>query len=430
MDNTPSSTVGVNIRLSAMMFLEFFIWGAWYVTMGPYMAENGMSERIGDAYSVGPVAAIIAPFFLGLIADRFFRSEHVLAVLMFVAGGLMFIAPSVSGWAFIAVIFAHMLCFMPTLGLTNTIAFHNILKPENWFPIIRVLGTIGWIVAGFVISGLAFDTSGSMFYVSGIACIALGVYALSLPTTPPPMKGEAVSVGSIIGLDSLKLLKQPPFLVFIVASMLICIPLAAYYAYAGTFVGASGAFANDEGVTAVGFYMSFGQMSEVLFMLIMPLCFARLGVKWMLVIGMAAWVARYGLFSGAAGISGSSAMMMILGGILLHGICYDFFFVTGQIYTDRKAGPKIRGQAQGFLVLVTQGVGMLIGAQVAGKLFAANTSGPEGAAVTDWGAFWLIPCIMAGVIAILFFVLFWDKTKSSDVETDELATGAVQETAV
>ncbi|MFI4861261.1 MAG: MFS transporter [Phycisphaerales bacterium JB063] len=430
MESTSSSTLGVNVRLSAMMFLEFFVWGAWYVTMGPYMAANDMSDQIGNAYSVGPVAAIIAPFFLGLIADRFFRSEHVLAALMFLAGGLMFVAPFVTGWAFIAVIFAHMLCFMPTLGLTNTVAFHNILKPESWFPIIRVLGTIGWIVAGFVISGLAFDTSGNMFFVSGGACIVLGIYALSLPTTPPPMKGEPVSVGSIIGLDSIKLLKQPPFLVFIIASMLVCIPLAAYYAYAGTYVGASGAFANDEGVTAVGFYMSFGQMSEVLFMLIMPLCFARLGVKWMLLIGMGAWVLRYGLFSSAAGTEGSSAMIMILGGILLHGICYDFFFVTGQIYTDRKAGPKIRGQAQGFLVLVTQGIGMLIGAQIAGKLFAANTTVTDAGDVIDWGAFWLIPCIMAGVIAVLFLALFWDRTKKDDVDADDLAGGAVQETAV
>lgn len=395
-------------RLAAMMFVEFFIWGSWYVTMAPYMVEQGMTDRIGDAYSVGPIAAIIAPLFLGLIADRFFRSERVLAALMLFAGVFMFIAPHVTGYTFIAVIFLHMLCFMPTLGLTNTIAFHNIKNAEKAFPIVRVLGTIGWIIAGFTISGLGLDASGGMFYVCGIACLALAAYALFLPSTPPPMKGEQVSVGSILGLDALALLKQMPFLVFIIASLLICIPLAAYYSFAGSFVVASGAFADNQGNTAVGFYMSFGQVSEVLFMLIMPLCFARLGVKWMLLVGMAAWVVRYGLFAGAAGAEASATMVMILGGIVLHGICYDFFFVTGQIYTEQKAGPKIRGQAQGLLVLVTQGVGMLIGAQIAQQLFNHTTI--KGGS-TDWASFWLVPCLMAAGIMLGFFALFWDRSK-------------------
>lgn len=417
-DRTDPVIIG---RLAAMMFLEFFIWGSWYVTMGPYMVAEGMDEQIGNAYSVGPIAAIIAPLFLGLVADRFFRSERVLAMMMVLAAVFMFIAPHVTGWAFIAVIFAHMLCFMPTLGLTNTVAFHNIANAEKSFPIVRVLGTIGWIVAGFTISGLAFDTSGNMFYVCGIACLALAAYSVTLPTTPPPMKGEKVSVGSILGLDSLRLLKQTPFLVFIVASLLICIPLAAYYSFAGAFVGASGAFADSDGNTAVGFYMSFGQMSEVLFMLVMPLCFARLGVKWMLLVGMAAWVVRYGLFAGADSVADSPAMVMIFTGILLHGICYDFFFVTGQIYTDKKAGAKIRGQAQGFLVLVTQGIGMLIGAQIAQGLFDASKTGEADAAVVDWGTFWLIPAVVAGVIAVAFFALFWDKVKTDDVSEADAA---------
>jgi nucleoside transporter len=391
-----------------MMFLEFFIWGSWYVTTGPYMAENGMSDLIKHAYSVGPIAAIISPFFLGLVADRFFATERVLGCMHILGGVAMLIAPQTSGYAFIGILLFHMLCFMPTLGLTNTLAFHNITDQEKQFPVIRVFGTIGWIAAGWVISWvLNADTSSQQYYLAGGASIALGLYSFTLMHTPPPAKEKEVHLGEILGLDALTLLRQPPFLVFIVASLLICIPLAAYYAFAGQYVNASGAFAAEDGVTDVGFYMSFGQMSEVFFMFIMPLCFAALGVKWMLLVGMLAWVVRYGLFSAAASAAPDPAMWMILGGILLHGICYDFFFVTGQIYTDQKSGKEIRGQAQGFLVLVTQGIGMLIGAQVSGALFAEYVPA-DGA--PQWNTFWLIPSLSAGVIMVAFFLLFWDRT--------------------
>lgn len=405
------------IGLSVMMFLQFFVWGAWYVTVGNFMNANGMADEIYWAYTVAPIAAIISPFFLGFIADRYFATERVLGVLHLLGAVAMLAAPftaAISPTLFIFTLLAHVLCYMPTLGLTNTLAFSNIDDQETQFPIIRVFGTIGWIAANLTVSWLfGADESAIQFYVTSVAGVALGVFSFFLPHTPPPSAGKAVTFREIVGADTLSMMKEPSFFVFIVGSFLICIPLAAYYAFAPVFVGAVG-FENP------GSYMSFGQMSEILFMLLMPLFFARLGVKWMLFVGMAAWVLRYGLFSGAADMEGYMAWGMVIAGILLHGICYDFFFVTGFIYTDKKCTKETRGQAQGFLVLVTQGLGLGIGAQIVGWLKGAFTTidPTTDLPVTDWGMFWLVPCIMAGVIMILFGILFNDK-----VDTDEEETG-------
>ena len=427
------------VRLSAMMFLQFFIWGAWYVTVGNYMNSNGMSEIIYWAYTVGPIAAIASPFFLGMIADRFFATERVLGTMHILAGIAMFIVPytSENPTLFIIMLGLHMLCYMPTLGLTNSLAFHNTTNQEKQFPIIRVFGTIGWIVAGWIVSAwLQADMKADQFYVTGGACLALGVFSFFLPHTPPPAAGKKPTVSEIIGLDALRQLSSTSFWVFLVSSFLICIPLAAYYNYAPVFAG-------DAGFKNPAFYMSFGQVAEIVFMLLMPIFFAMLGVKWMLLVGMAAWVVRYGLFAGAAS---DGVMWMVFGGILLHGICYDFFFVTGFIYTDKKSTAEVRGQAQGLLVLVTQGLGMLIGAQVIGRLvngfqaenhdellgqakelrdqYATMTESVETipAEATslwnqatelllqakDWQTIWLIPCIMAAIIMVVFFIMFRD----------------------
>jgi nucleoside transporter len=263
-------------------------------------------------------------------------------------------SPDIINWMF----FAHMLCYFPTLSLTNTLALHNMQNAEKEFPLIRVFGTIGWIVAGVVVSALAWDNKIEMFQLAAGAAVLMGLYSFTLPHTPPPSAGKQVSAREILGVDALVLLKRPSFLIFMASSFLVCIPLAFYYQMAGKYV-------NHAGLENPAFKMSFGQMSEIFFMLVMPLFFARLGVKWMLFVGMLAWVARYALF--ALGASDGVAWM-VLGGVILHGICYDFFFVTGQIYTDRVAPPAIRGQAQGMLVLFTLGLGMLIGAQVAGEV--------------------------------------------------------------
>jgi nucleoside transporter len=417
-----------------MMFLQFFLWGAWFVTLGPFMNSRGMSGTdIGNAYTTAPIAAIIAPFFLGMVADRFFASQRVMGVLHVLGGALLMLAPQMArtmtgesgeppnAWPFLAVLLAHMLCYMPTLGLSNTVAFHAMNNPEKQFPLVRVWGTIGWIVAGFVVAYVtkslvaqqpteaatqtARNAAPYFFYVAGASGVLLGLFSFFLPHTPAPMKGKPTDIGAIFGRDALALLKDRNFAVFSLCSLLICIPLSAYYALAGVYTGAVG-------YMDVPVKMSFGQMSEIFFMLVMPLCFARLGVKWMLAIGMLAWVIRYGLFAGAWGATGpeESLKWFVLAGIILHGICYDFFFVTGQIYVEKRASPQIRGQAQGFLVLITQGIGMLIGNQLIGRLKDHyTTTNDQGQDITDWHTFWFIPAAFALAVLVLFVLTFSGK---------------------
>ena len=428
----------VQIRLAIMMFLEFFIWGAWYVSMTGFINESEMSDVTGAAYTVGPLAAIIAPFFLGMIADRFFATERVLGVLHLIGGALLIGAPFMAdafaldkapadaSWfyqlilhdlpafktPFILMLLGHMLCFMPTIGLTTSISFHNLENQEKEFPMIRVLGTIGWIVGNIAVSYLpGADKSAAQFYMAGGAAVLLGLYSFSLPHTPPPSKGKKASFGQILGTDSLRLMKNPAYAVFIICSFLICIPLAGYYAQARNFVEASNALVNDSAT----FTMSFGQMSEVIFMMIMPWFFVRLGVKKMLAVGMLAWVARYGLFMVGAE---DKVFWMVFLGVLLHGICYDFFFVTGMIYVDKKANTEIRNQAQGFLVLVTQGLGLGIGA----KLFFAHVQMNSENNVKDWESIWMAPAIMAGVILVIFYALFHERGDVDSATEDELSS--------
>jgi len=403
------SRSSTSARLSVMMFLQFFIWGAWYVTVGIFMGENGMGADTHWAYTVGPLAAVISPFFLGMIADRYFDVEKVLGVMHLLGGVAILAAPFMSGspTVFILLLALHMLCYMPTIGLTNTLAFHNITDQEKQFPLIRVFGTLGWIAAGVLVSlGLNAETSAIPFYVAGGASILMGFFSFTLPHTPPPAAGSgSVTAREILGLDALAKLRSRSFNVFILSSFLICIPLATYYNFAPIF-------ANDVELTNVAFKMSFGQMSEVLFMVLMPFFFRRLGVKWMLVVGMGAWVLRYALFALAAP---AGTVWMIMFGIILHGICYDFFFVTGQIYVDKKSTADIRGQAQGLLVLITLGLGMLIGAQVSGWLNNWFKDGAEVLSAADWQAFWWIPAAFAGAIMLFFTFTFKDEVNRDEV---------------
>lgn len=358
-------------RLSLMMFIQFFIWGAWYVVGVFYLDKIGFDEAdFGWMYSVGPIAGMISPFFVGMIADRFFSTEKVLGVMHLLGGVAMFYAtvlmqadkpdPGMINLVF----FIHMLFYFPTLALTNTLALHTMTDAESQFPIIRVFGTIGWVVAGQLISWLVWDSTINVFYLAAFSSILLGVYSFTLPHIPPPLAGQKVSARELIGADAFVLFKHKPFLIFMVSSFLICIPLAFYYQIAQRCV-------EQAEIANVAGTMTYGQISEIFFMLLMPLCFKRLGVKYMLLVGMFAWVARYLLFS-IGGPYPSIQWMLILG-ILLHGICYDFFFVTGQIYTDKVAPKEIRGQAQGMLALFTLGLGMFIGAQLAGMVEGWNT---------------------------------------------------------
>jgi nucleoside transporter len=415
--------MSVTARLSVMMFLQFFIWGAWYTTIGNYMSAQGLAELTHWPYTVNPLAAIVAPFFLGLVADRYFATEKVLGVLHLLGGVVMFAVPQTTGTPtlFILLLLLYNLCYMPTLGLANSLAFHNIKEQEKVFPLIRVFGTIGWIVAGLFIGFVLArftgdrlpDTTALPLRLTAVASLLLGVYSFALPHTPPPAAGQRVSVRSIIGLDALQHLGSRSFYVFIASSFLICIPLAAYYAYAPVFARVGVYEVGTSNVVTTVFpnpssLMTLGQMSEVVFMLLMPLFFVRLGVKRMLIIGMAAWVLRYVLFAIAAP---SAIFWLIAGGILLHGVCYDFFFVTGQIYVDKKSTPAIRGQAQGFLVLVTYGVGMFIGAQVAGKVFNRFLAGAPSLTLAQWADFWWLPAGFAAVVLLFFAVMFRERDR-------------------
>lgn len=358
----------LRLQLSVMMFVQFFVWGSWYVTAPNYLGTIGFTASdFGWTYSVGPIAGMISPFFVGMIADRFFPAQRVLAA-MHILGGLVMLyattlmsAQSPSPDLINLSLFGYTLTYYPTLALTNTLAMKNITNPEKEFPGIRVWGTIGWIAAGLALTMLGWEKNITMFYLTAGGALALGLYSLTLPHTPPVKEG-AVSARQILGLDALALLKDRSYLIFMAASFLICIPLAFYYQITSRIVEMTG--------LPIGQTMSYGQMSEIFFMLVMPFFFARLGVKWMLGVGMLAWVTRYALFAVGAP---NEIRWMIIVGIVLHGICYDFFFVTGQIYTDQVAPNRIRAQAQGLLVLFTLGLGMAIGAQVAGKIEGQHT---------------------------------------------------------
>jgi nucleoside transporter len=396
-------------RLSVMMFLQFFIWGAWYTTVAVFMTSRGMETLTHWPYTVNPVAAIAAPFFLGLIADRYFATEKVLGALHLLGGAVMLAVPSAAGspGLFITLLLLYNLCYMPTLGLANSLAFHHIREQEKQFPLIRVFGTVGWIAAGLfisfvlgsLVSGALPEQTAAPLYTTAAASFLLGVYSFTLPHTPPRAAEERVSLRSIVGLDALDQLGSRPFYVFILCSFLISIPLAAYYNFTQIFLVAAG-------VESVAATQTLGQMSEVVFMVLMPFFFVRLGVKWMLAVGMGAWVLRYVLFALAAP---GALFPVIVAGILLHGICYDFFFVTGQIYVDKKSSPAVRGQAQGFLVLVTYGVGMLIGAQVAGNVFNRFLAGSTALTLDQWRSFWYLPAAFAAGVLVLFALTFRDR---------------------
>lgn len=403
----------LNARLSVMMFLQFFIWGAWYTSIAVYMTAQGMGSLTHWPYTVNPIAAIVAPFFLGLVADRFFATEKVLAGLHLVGGAVLLAVPSLAGnpTAFILGLLVYNLCYMPTLGLANSLAFHHIADQEKQFPRIRVFGTLGWIVAGLAVSfvlgkftGGPAEGTAAPLRTAGIASLILGAFCLTLPHTPPSAKGRQVSFGSILGLDAFRALGSGPFYVFLLSSFLICIPLAAYYNFTQLFLGAAG-------VTNIAAVQTIGQMSEVGFMLLMPFFFARLGVKWMLVVGMLAWGARYAMFALGAP---DQVQWLVVGGIALHGVCYDFFFVTGQIYVDKKSSPSVRGQAQGMLVLVTYGVGMLIGAQIAGLVYNRFLGSAPALTPAQWQSFWWIPAAFAVGVLAIFAALFRDQAVESD----------------
>ncbi|MFK5923071.1 MAG: MFS transporter [Verrucomicrobiota bacterium] len=432
-------------RISVMMFLQFFVWGAWFATLGAALGSNDLANFIGGAYGTAPLGAIFAPLFLGIIADRFFPSQIVMGVLFLLGGVLMYFAGNAAaagnGDLMVKLFLGHMLCYMPTLGLGNTIAFSHLDRLA--FPKVRVWGTIGWIMAGLVVGLLGWSTKLNIFNLAAISSLILGVFSFFLPHTPAPAKGQKIDIKALLMVDAWKLLAKPAFFVFILCSGLICIPLAYYYGLISNYL-------TNAGFEQAASSMTIGQMSEIFFMLLIPFFFRKLGVKWMILVGMLAWVLRYLLF--AFGAPDQVAWMMFFG-IALHGICYDFFFVTGFMYADKVAPKAIRGQVQSLLVFITQGVGMFFGYKVAfgkfdqisnygdldkaisaartatdlsftqkmSKMFSVNMPDSVDAelisrTMMQWKEFWILPAIMAGVIAVIFFVAFWDKTQVHEDE--------------
>jgi nucleoside transporter len=390
-----------------MMFLQFFIWGAWYATGGNYMKARGMTDVIYLAYMASPIGSIVAPFFLGMIADRLFPVQRVLGVMHILSGLFVFSAPFLAEGAFVStplfltVLLLHMLCYMPTVGLAMATAFHLLKSKEREFPLIRVCGTVGWIAAGILVSYLLQgDTTALPMYVAGGAGILMGLYSFTLPNVPPPGAGKKLSVGDILGLDALSKLHSRAFVVFIVSVMLTSIPLATYFAYVPVFL-------RDAQVSNPAFKMTFGQMSEVVFLLLLPWFFLKMGVKWVLIAGMLSWIARYALF--ALGAPDAVTWMLIVG-ICLHGPCYDFVYVAGQVYIDRKASREIRAQAQGLFVLATYGVGQGLGTLAAGAIFnAIMPAGGGTASLPQWQIFWIFPLIFAVIVTAMFVFGFEDE---------------------
>ncbi|GAB5401641.1 MAG: nucleoside permease [Aureisphaera sp.] len=395
-------------QLSVMMFLEFFIWGAWFVTMGTFLAKSfsATGSQMAMAYETQSIGAIVAPFIIGLIADRYFAAQKILGVLHLLGAGLLYMAGTSSEFeAFYPYILIYMILYMPTLALVNSVAFRQ-LTDNKVFAWIRVFGTLGWILAGLVIAYLSWESENTLqytFLMAAGAAALLGVFSFTLPDTPPVVeKSEKVSIRDILGLDAIAMLKDKRYLVFFIASILICIPLAFYYQHANQFL-------NEIGMEKAAGKMTFGQMSEVLFMVLLPLFLKRYGIKMTLLVGMLAWVVRYLLF--AYGDAGEGAWMLIFG-IILHGVCYDFFFVSGQIYTDYKAGEKFKSSAQGLITLATYGLGMLIGFRLAGYITDLNATTDGG---HIWQSIWTFPAIFAGVVFIIFLLAF----KNEKIEVTE-----------
>ena len=395
------------VQLSIMMYLEFFIWGAWFVTMGTFLAKtfNADGSQIAMAYETQSIGAIIAPFIIGISADRYFAAQKILGVLH-VLGAILLYFASTSGdfGSFYPYVLMYMILYMPTLALVNSVAFRQLTDKKS-FAWIRVFGTLGWIAAGLMIAYFAWESKDMLqntFLMASGASVLLGLFSFTLPDTPPTVdKGEKVSVRDILGLDAFSMLKDTRYLMFFISSILICIPLAFYYQHANQYL-------NEVGMASAAGKMTLGQVSEVLFMLLLPLFLKRYGIKITLLVGMLAWVIRYLLF--AYGDAGEATWMLIFG-IILHGICYDFFFVSGQIYTDYKAGDKYKSSAQGLITLATYGLGMLIGFRLAGYVTDLNVVS-EG--LHNWQNIWTIPAIIAGAVFLFFLATF--KNEKLDVE--------------
>ncbi len=399
----------VRYQLMAMMFMQFFVWGAWYGQASKYLFVqlNATGNEVGNVYTAFSLAMIVSPFFVGMIADRYFSAQKVLGVLNLIGAAILFYITTVQdAGTFFWVMLGYCLSFAPCISLTNSIAMSQMKNPEQDFPGIRVMGTVAWIVVTNLVGFWGVGDNVMIFQIAMVSALVLGLVSCTLPNTPPTATGKA-TFAQILGADSFVLFKDRSFLLFFIASIAICIPLSFYYAMANPSL-------TDSGMTNVENKMSLGQVSEFVFMLLIPLAFRKLGVKWMLAAGLIAWILRFILFG--YGDGGSGEWMLYLA-ILLHGVCFDFFFVTGQIYTDMKAGPRIKSQAQGLITFATYGVGMAIGSKLAGIVTDIYTV--DG--VRNWTSIWMVPAIIAAVVLVLFLLFFNDQKAEAAVAKGEMA---------
>lgn len=413
--------IAIRSKLSIMMFLQFFIWGSWNVTMGTYLLNIGFDGiSVGASYSTMNWGAIFAPVIVGMLADRFFPAQKVMAILHLMGAALLWwISGITDPTVFFWTLFAYALCYMPTLALANSVSFNQMDDPGKQFPGIRVMGTLGWIVVGLIIgavvpavTGNSIEATNVPLRIGAVSSLVMGLYCFALPDTPPSHSNKKPSVGELLGLETIALMKDRSFAVFILGSLLISIPLTFYYNFANAFL-------NETGMENAAGKMTMGQMSEVIFLVLIPFFFVRLGVKKMLLVGMAAWVLRYVMF--AFGNNDSLVIMLYLG-IILHGVCFDFFFVTGQIYVDKFAPVNIRSSAQGFIHVATYGVGMVIGSWASGVIVDSYVVNGN---LHDWSTIWLIPAGMAFVVMLGFMLLF----KEPDESTSEpINTGDTYDT--
>ncbi|MDB5390196.1 MAG: Nucleoside symporter [Planctomycetaceae bacterium] len=390
-------------RLSLMVFLHYFVWGSWYVTMGTYLTKSLQfpGEQVGLAYGSTAIGALISPFLAGIIADRFFATQRLLAALHLIGAGLLLWISTLTNFSlFYPALIAYTISYMAGHGLTNSLTLHHSKNPAREFPLVMLAGSVGWICAGLVVSWLKIENSAAMFQLSATAALIMGLYSLTLPHTPPKGTGDGVSLRQILGLDALKLMRDRSFAVFIVCSFLVCIPLSFYFAWMNVFM-------NELDIKNAAAKMTIGQVSDVVFLLLLPVLLPILRVKGILVLGMVAWALRFGLFS--AFDSSRDAVWMLYLGIAVHGMCYDFIFVMGRMYVDGRATPEIRGAAQGLHAFVTLGAGMFIGSWLSGIVGQRYTTRIGEVATHDWQAIWLIPAILSALLVVLFSALFRDR---------------------